>query len=37
MTDVRRDILRCIGDTPLLALRSIPPKTGAPGRMWRSA
>jgi cysteine synthase A len=29
MTDVRRDILRCIGDTPLLALRSIPPKTGA--------
>ena len=29
MTGVRRDILACIGDTPLLALRRIPPKTGA--------
>jgi len=29
MTDVRRDVLACIGNTPLLALRSIPPKTGA--------
>jgi cysteine synthase len=29
MTDVRRDILRCIGDTPLLALRTMRPKRGA--------
>jgi cysteine synthase A len=29
MSDVRRDILRCIGDTPLLALRHIRPKSGA--------
>ena len=29
MTDVRRDILGCIGSTPLLALRHVPPKTGA--------
>ena len=29
MTEVRRDILACIGDTPLVALRRIPPKTGA--------
>ena len=29
MSDVRRDILQCIGDTPLLALLHIPPKSGA--------
>lgn len=29
MTGIRRHILACIGDTPLLALRRIPPKTGA--------
>jgi cysteine synthase A len=29
MSDVRRDILRCIGDTPLLALRHIPARSGA--------
>ncbi|HEV3177093.1 MAG TPA: cysteine synthase family protein [Stellaceae bacterium] len=29
MSDVRRDILRCIGDTPLLALRHIRLKSGA--------
>src|SRR4029077_4494119 len=29
MSNVRRDILRCIGDTPLLALRRIRPKSGA--------
>jgi cysteine synthase A len=29
MSDVRRDILQCIGDTPLLALRHIPPRSGA--------
>jgi len=29
VTGVRRDILACIGDTPLVALRHIPPKTGA--------
>jgi cysteine synthase A len=29
MSDVQRDILHCIGDTPLVALRRIPPKGGA--------
>ena len=29
MTGIGRDILACIGDTPLVALRQIPPKTGA--------
>ena len=29
MTEIRRDILQCIGDTPLLALRHIRSKTGA--------
>jgi len=29
MTDVGRDILACIGNTSLVALRRIPPKTGA--------
>ena len=29
MTGIRRHILACIGDTPLLALRRIPHKTGA--------
>ena len=29
MSDVRRDILDCIGDTPLLALRHLRPKGGA--------
>jgi cysteine synthase A len=29
LTDVRRDVLACIGNTPLLALRHAPPKTGA--------
>ena len=29
MSDVRRHILECIGDTSLVALRHIPPKTGA--------
>jgi len=29
VTEIRRDILQCIGDTPLLALRHIRSKTGA--------
>ncbi|MGH7123923.1 MAG: PLP-dependent cysteine synthase family protein [Stellaceae bacterium] len=29
MTEIRGDILACIGETPLVALRHIPPKTGA--------
>ena len=29
MSGVRSDVLACIGDTPLVALRHIPPKTGA--------
>src|SRR2546423_6938146 len=29
MTEIHRDILQCIGDTPLLALRHIPSRLGA--------
>jgi cysteine synthase A len=29
MSDIRRDILACIGNTPLVALRHVPPRTGA--------
>jgi len=29
MSEVRRHILECVGNTPLVALRHIPPKTGA--------
>jgi cysteine synthase A len=29
MTGIQRDILQCIGGTPLLALRHIPSKSGA--------
>jgi cysteine synthase len=29
MNELRRDILHCIGNTPLLALCNIPPKNGS--------